>query len=550
TVRQLIDIQLDRLEAQEQRVLEAASLVGPVFSIGLVAAALGITVEQVEEVCVGLAQRALFLIYAGEEEWPNGAIHMRYGVTHALVQEVCFARCPTSRRSRWHRSIAEHLEAATGERAGEMAHVLATHFEQAQLVARAVHYYVIAGTRTASRFSLADASRLYHRANALIARLPETGERDAIELRVLVGMSQAVTLSSDRTRHVAVEQFERMITIARRLVDLPQLYSATVNLYFRHGTLAEYAAADVIERELEALEQASPVEPKLRLFADGARGIHAMWKGELHTGLALLEPITSDRANTGPIGGILGQADRVAFLLIYQCTMRWASGDAEVAIEEANRGVAQAIRIGDPYTLGATLCILARLHFLRRDDPREVREAADRVATIPEADVWYTQAALYAAAARSQQTGPLPQAEIDELARMFEHRTGTFPMGAPALALPLVEILRIAGQLARAAALVETMLAFIEAHREFLLEPELLRLRGELVEEANPAAAAAAYAQAVTSARLRSARSFELRAAIRLARLRPEQLPQLATVVATFAKSTSRDVAEARALLA
>jgi hypothetical protein len=92
-------------------------------------------------------------------------------------------------------------------------------------------------------------------------------------------------------------------------------------------------------------------------------------------------------------------------------------------------------------------------------------------------------------------------------------------MGAPALALPMIETLRIAGRVGQAAALVEEMLEFVYEHREFLLEPELLRLRGELVESENPTAARAAYEKAIRVARERSMRSFELRAEAALARL-------------------------------
>lgn len=175
--------------------------------------------------------------------------------------------------------------------------------------------------------------------------------------------------------------------------------------------------------------------------------------------------------------------------------------------------------MNDPYALGATLCILARLRFLRRDDPTLIREAADQVATIAEADVWYAQAALLAAAARSQESGPLPDDELDELLHTFEYRTTTFPMGAPALALPMIETLRIAGRTVQAAALVEEMLDFVYKHHEFLIEPELLRLRGELLEAENREASITAYTQAIRVARERSMRSFELRAEAALARL-------------------------------
>jgi len=110
TIKQLIDIQLDRLSEDEQRVLGAASLVGATFSTGPVAAALGMPVEQVDDMCDVFARRVLFLRREASEDSPDGAQHSRYAVTHALVQEVCEERTPTARRQRWHLAIAEYLE--------------------------------------------------------------------------------------------------------------------------------------------------------------------------------------------------------------------------------------------------------------------------------------------------------------------------------------------------------------------------------------------------------------------------------------------------------
>src|SRR6185503_5287129 len=91
SIRQLIDIQLDRLSLDDQRLLEAASLVGAVFETDRVAAALGQSVETVDDRCDELARRGLFLRREPTAETPCGLVS-RYAMTHALVQEVCEAR--------------------------------------------------------------------------------------------------------------------------------------------------------------------------------------------------------------------------------------------------------------------------------------------------------------------------------------------------------------------------------------------------------------------------------------------------------------------------
>src|SRR4029077_1722831 len=55
SVRQLIDIQIDRLGVSEQRILEAAGAAGMEFAAGVVAAALEIAVDDVDSCCEELA---------------------------------------------------------------------------------------------------------------------------------------------------------------------------------------------------------------------------------------------------------------------------------------------------------------------------------------------------------------------------------------------------------------------------------------------------------------------------------------------------------------
>jgi predicted ATPase len=85
---------------------------------------------------------------------------------------VCLERTVPARRQRWHRSIAEHLERTCADRIADVAHVLAMHFDLAQLPARAVHYYMAAGQLTARRFASADALVSYERALELLPRVP------------------------------------------------------------------------------------------------------------------------------------------------------------------------------------------------------------------------------------------------------------------------------------------------------------------------------------------------------------------------------------------
>ena len=84
-----------------------------------------------------------------------------YGFWHLLVRDVCYAQIPRAARAARHRAAAVWLEDQAGERAEDLADVLASHYltalelvgaagqaEQAkELEANAIHYLALAGER-------------------------------------------------------------------------------------------------------------------------------------------------------------------------------------------------------------------------------------------------------------------------------------------------------------------------------------------------------------------------------------------------------------------
>src|SRR5262245_52043031 len=116
-LRAVIEPRLERLAADEVRVLEVGSVAGPEFAAHAVARAaspgsdLG-DVEYVERLCDALARRQEILRPAGESAWPDGSESGRYAFRHALYQHLTYRRLSSSIRRRLHQTIGEHLEAA------------------------------------------------------------------------------------------------------------------------------------------------------------------------------------------------------------------------------------------------------------------------------------------------------------------------------------------------------------------------------------------------------------------------------------------------------
>lgn len=127
----MIDLEIERLSEQEQRMLEAASLMSVAFPAWAVAAALEKDSVETEEACDGLARRLHFVVRAGQDELPDGTTSAFYVFAHGLYREVLYQRQPAARRARRHIRIAERLGEMFAGREAKVAREIAMHYEAA-----------------------------------------------------------------------------------------------------------------------------------------------------------------------------------------------------------------------------------------------------------------------------------------------------------------------------------------------------------------------------------------------------------------------------------
>jgi predicted ATPase len=172
TLRHLIEEQLDRLSAEEQRLLEVGSVAGVEFSATLVAAGLEEDLITVEERCATLARHQLFLETIGMTVGQERRSASRYRFLHSLYHRLVYERLSTARRRQLHLSIGEHKERAYGERAAAVAGELAVHFEEGRDYPRAVQYLTLAAQTAMQRQAPEEAFLHLHQAQELLATLP------------------------------------------------------------------------------------------------------------------------------------------------------------------------------------------------------------------------------------------------------------------------------------------------------------------------------------------------------------------------------------------
>jgi DNA-binding winged helix-turn-helix (wHTH) protein/tetratricopeptide (TPR) repeat protein len=555
TVRQLIDIQVDRLTTNEQRILEAAGIFGARFAAGCVGYVLELAADDVDTLCEGLANEHRFLRFVSAEPWPDGTIQSVYAFAHALYRDAALARVPSATKRAWHRRAGEGTEAGYGDRAEIVAGDLAIHFDEAHVIRKAVRYYCLAGERAMRRFGREDALTQFNRARALLTKLPASDDSDHAELTALKHVGPAL-IALQGTQDPLLEQtFARTAELARKLGDDQGLLAALLGrqrCHFVRGELPriedyEAEVAEVVLRlgDPVAAAEAAVVAWSARLFRGQITGA----RGPLIQASTELDAVESDAAR-------IVNAPVVGLWSAHVVVLTWLGGAPDEAIALADRMLGRTGVLRDPFHLVTALTITATAHMWRREPEKtlEIARRALQVAREVGSPVWQGRAMSlhhWAATALDPKTA---KAHFEELSSTRSGFLGAGPYGQTAFAPCVARVYAAAGYADRALKVLDDALAFAEISDERAWSSELHRLRGELLVDLDATEAERAVARGVEISRQQGARSFELRALVTLARFygpkRRAALKELRRVYASFTEGFGTgDLVEARILL-
>jgi len=231
---------------------------------------------------------------------------------------------------------------------------------------------------------------------------------------------------------------------------------------------------------------------------------------------------------------VYGQDPGVA-CLNHSAWALWFRGYPDQALQRSQDAVTLAQELSHPFSLAFALAFSARVHIYRREvqAAQEVSEATIALCTEQGFPFWLAMASILQGWALAEQGQE--QAGITQMRHGLRvwRATGAALAETSYLAL-LAEACGEAGQAEEGLRLLAEAFAAVEQRDERYFEAELHRLQGELLL-AQPAAeteAEACFLRATQIARQQHAKSWELRAAMSLARLwqkqgRPEEARQV-----------------------
>jgi DNA-binding winged helix-turn-helix (wHTH) protein len=545
SIRRLLDVQIDRLGVMEQRIVEAASVAGITFAVGAVAHALDMPVDAVDSCCESLANEHRFLRYVGTETWPDGTIQSRYGFAHALYQHAALAR--TSSVRLWHRRIAERLEAAYADQTDAIAPELAEHFDEGHAFSKAAQYRALAGERAVRRHGSYEARGHFERAGTLIAQLPEGRDRDELELRVLHGLGPCLLRTAAWDAPGLVETFTRAVELASSLARDEELCAALLGLQHWRMVKGELRRVGEHAGELARIASrlASPALGEAGARIASAASFYRGRVSEAERGLALM----CATQNVQSVEPTVAFSARGALSLL-----AWLAGRPDEALKLGREAVSKAERIGDPWSLAVALLDVGRTCLWRRD-AAGVLEFAQRTLAIAAESHFPRLGAIARLLACWASSGLDPGASAAHLDDLLTERWGGQRTGKTMDTLVFVDVCVRAGRHGVALEKITHAMDHMEQIDERFVEPELHRVRGELLKATDPREAERSFTKALEVARHQASRSFELRAATSLHRFhtgvrREKALEEVRRVFGTFSEGLETgDLLDAKRVL-
>ncbi len=242
TVQTILAARIDRLPAEEKRLLQAASVIGKDVPCALLAA----IAEQPEETLrrgLGHLQEAEFLYET--QVFPD----LEFTFKHALTHDVAYAGLLGERRRDLHAAVAAAIERLHADRLVEHVERLAHHARQGEVWDKAVRYLRQAGTKVFLRSAHREAATCFEQALDALRRLPEHPDAIAESLDLRFDLRNALQPLGEGGRVRAL--LDEAEALAEAVGDQRRLARALTFKVIPLGMAGDFAAA--IQTGLRAL---------------------------------------------------------------------------------------------------------------------------------------------------------------------------------------------------------------------------------------------------------------------------------------------------------
>jgi len=546
---------------------------GPAKEVAQIGAAIGrefshaVLVAVVRKPGAELASALNRLIEAGLLFRQGVPPHASYLFKHALVQDAAYGTLLREPRRALHARIAESIESQFGEIAEGQPELLAHHCTEAGLVAEAAGLWGKAGQRSLERSALVEAADQLTRGLGQIAALPGTPALRREQIKLQLALATALMhikgyAASQAT--AALDQARLYINRAQALGEPPEdptlLFSALYALW--NSSLAAFngdAIREVAAQVLMLAQKQKATAPLMlghRLMATSLMYTGDIVEGRAHfdQAIALYDPAEHRSLTTrfGLDGGVL--------ILSHRSRSLWVLGYADSALTESDRALKDAREIGHAATLMFGLTIISWNHILCGNYAAASAQADEVVALADKTGIlfWKTIGIVNQGCALALM-GEASHAVQKITSGISAYRSTGSTFRMPTYLSYLARAYAILNQFDDARRSIDDAITVIQTTKEKWSEAEINRVAGE-IELKSPAPDEAKaeqyFERALSIAHDQQAKSWELRAAMSMARLwrdqgkRQQAHDLLAPIYGWFTEGfDTLDLKEAKALL-
>jgi class 3 adenylate cyclase/predicted ATPase len=460
--------------------------------------------------------------------------HASYLFKHALVQDAAYGTLLREPRRVLHARIAEILESQFAEIAESQPELLARHYTKADLIEKSARLWGKAGQRSQERSALVEAAGQLSQALAQIATLPSRPElrREQIILQVaLLNTLMHVKGYGAPETKAAVAQVRALIEQAERLGEPPDDSSLLLSALFGQWIVNFISFNGDVARELAARflalgEKEGTAVPLM--IGHRTMGSTLAFMGDLvearahyNEALALYRAAEHRRLMTR-----FGQDLRVT-CLAFRSMLSWLLGYPEAALKDADCALIEARQIEHAATLMFTLNfpILINTYCGNYDAANErlkelVILAEEKGAPFRKAEGVLRRGYVLTLTGEATKAVEMITSGIDLW------RSAGSTIFTPEHEFMLAIAHADSGQFDNAWRCIDKAMAAMHATKERWCEAEAHRVAGEIALKSprrDVAKAQAYFEHSLTVARAQQAKSWELRAAMSLARLLSDQ---------------------------
>ena len=514
-------------------------------------------------------QGALSELIASELVFRRGTpANAVYSFKHALVQDAAYGTLLREQRRALHARIAEALETQFAEIAESRPEVVARHCTEAGQTAKAAGLWGKAGLQSLTRSALTEATVQLNRALAQIAALRGTPtlRRQQIEFQVALanalmhtkGYASSDTKASFAQARLYIEQAEALGEPPEDpLLLFAVIYGFWVGNYvaFNGDALRNLAVQFMALADKQGAKVPLMIGHRLMGTSLMCTGDIAESRAHYDQAIALYDP-----AEHRWLATRFGQ-DIGVVVLCYRSWTLWLLGYPEAALADCDRALKDARQIGQAATLMYALAHTARTYFWTGDCATANKLVAELAALAEEkgASAWKAFGMMHQGSLLASTRQASKAIQIMSCGINAWRSTGS-TLWTPCYLSELAGAYAALDLADDARARIEEAMRAVEASKAWWCEAEVHRTAGEIAlmsSKRHAARAEACFKRALAIARRQHAKSWELRAAMSLARLWADQGKRreaghlLAPIYGSFAEGLDTlDMKAARTLLA